>query len=308
MAESFNFVSTAAASKAIPPMKEPPPEKVAQVTLVESRDLEIVLDSAKGHSPGGWAPGSSVGDRPAPSKAGRPGSGRPGSPLPSARSERPPRPLSPRPTIGKGKEHRTGTPTRPTTGVLTPKKATVRRHLRVEDSDDDDGAPLVKHDASIHMKATSGRIRYTQEPVNSVGSSPPSPLPYLITGQRTATGYGKVLVPNPDYKEKGPTESASSNPAKVQRRRPPPKIHVPAGTMEFSEDDDEEEEKSQASDELVAGLKQKITALEEQIAELHIAVYDQQDEFSVLRKATTSKLKRFAKALGDPTLYDAEHP
>jgi hypothetical protein len=51
-------------------------------------------------------------------------------------------------------------------------------------------------------------------------------------------------------------------------------------------------------------LKQRIAALEEQVAELHLAVYDQKDDFGVLRKATTSKLKRFAKALGDPSLYN----
>jgi hypothetical protein len=43
--------------------------------------------------------------------------------------------------------------------------------------------------------------------------------------------------------------------------------------MEFF--DDEEEEKEELSNELVASLKQKITTLEEQIAELHLAVYDQ---------------------------------
>jgi hypothetical protein len=58
----------------------------------------------------------------------------------------------------------------------------------------------------------------------------------------------------------------------------------------------------------VASLKHKITTLEEQIAELHPAVYDQQDEFGMLRKATMSKLKRFAKALGDPSLYNAPSP
>jgi hypothetical protein len=50
----------------------------------------------------------------------------------------------------------------------------------------------------------------------------------------------------------------------------------------------------------MASLKQKITALEEQVAMLYLAVYDQQDDFGVLRKATTSKLKRFTKALSDP--------
>jgi hypothetical protein len=58
----------------------------------------------------------------------------------------------------------------------------------------------------------------------------------------------------------------------------------------------------------VVSLKQKIAALEEQVAELHLAVYDQQDDFDVLRKATTSKLKCFAKAFGDPSLYNAPSP
>jgi hypothetical protein len=46
------------------------------------------------------------------------------------------------------------------------------------------------------------------------------------------------------------------------------------------------------------------TALKEQVEELHLAVYDQKDDFGMLRKATTSKLKCFAKALGDPLLYN----
>jgi hypothetical protein len=77
--------------------------------------------------------------------------------------------------------------------------------------------------------------------------------------------------------------------------------------MEFI-DDDMEEEKEELSNELMVSQKQKITALEEQVAELHLAVYDQQDDFGVLRKATMSKLKCFAKALGDPSLYNAPSP
>jgi hypothetical protein len=73
--------------------------------------------------------------------------------------------------------------------------------------------------------------------------------------------------------------------------------------MEFSNDD--MEEKEELSNELVVALKEKITALEEQVAVLHLAVYDQKDDFGVLRKATTGKLKRFTKVLGDPMLYDA---
>jgi hypothetical protein len=71
--------------------------------------------------------------------------------------------------------------------------------------------------------------------------------------------------------------------------------------MEFT-NDDMEEEKEELSDELMVSLKQKITALEEQVTEFHLAVYDQQDDFGVLRKATTSRLKHFAKALGDSSL------
>jgi hypothetical protein len=76
--------------------------------------------------------------------------------------------------------------------------------------------------------------------------------------------------------------------------------------MEFTNDD--MEEKEELSNELVVSLKQKITALQEQVAELHLAVFDQQDNFGVLRKATTGKLKHFAKALGDPSLYNAPSP
>jgi predicted trehalose synthase len=133
-------------------------------------------------------------------------------------------------------------------------------------------------------------------------------LCYIVMGQRVGLGCNKVLVPNPEYKGKGRTELASSNlTLRVQRRRLPPKINAPPETMEFS-DDDMEEEKEELSNELVASLKQKITALEEQVTELHLAVYDQQDDFGVLRKATMSKLKRFTKALGDLSLYNAPSP
>jgi hypothetical protein len=43
--------------------------------------------------------------------------------------------------------------------------------------------------------------------------------------------------------------------------------------MEFT-DDDMEKEKDELSNELMASLKQKITALDEQVTELHLAVFD----------------------------------
>jgi hypothetical protein len=53
--------------------------------------------------------------------------------------------------------------------------------------------------------------------------------------------------------------------------RYPPRICCPLEMMEFS-DDDTDEEKDETSIELVATVKQRITALEEQIIELHLAV------------------------------------
>jgi hypothetical protein len=64
--------------------------------------------------------------------------------------------------------------------------------------------------------------------------------------------------------------------------------------MEFS-DGDVEEKKEELSNDLVVGLKQKITTSEEKVAELHLLVYDQKDDFIMLHKATTGKLKCFAK-------------
>jgi hypothetical protein len=86
-----------------------------------------------------------------------------------------------------------------------------------------------------------------------------------MSGQRVGVRHNKVLIPNPEYKGKCRTELASSNPKpRVQRRPPSPKICDPPKMMEFI-DIDMEEEKEELSNELVAFLKQKITALEEQV-------------------------------------------
>jgi hypothetical protein len=178
----------------------------------------------------------------------------------------------------------------------------------VPSSSSDDDLSLVKHDARVDLNPSGMRIRYTQELALMSDSPPPSPSPYIVLGQRVRVGRSKVLIPNPEYKRKGHTKSTSSNPTpRVQRCPPPPKIRGLPKTMEFN-DDDMEEEKDELSDELVASLKQKITALEERVAELHLAVYDKHDDFGVLRKATASKLKCFAKTLGDPSLYNAPSP
>jgi hypothetical protein len=84
-----------------------------------------------------------------------------------------------------------------------------------------------------------------------------SPPCYIVSGQWVGVGYDKVLIPNPDYKGKGHTESALSNlTPMVQQSHSPPKICGSLGMMEFT-DDDMEEEKDELSNEFMMSLKQK---------------------------------------------------
>jgi hypothetical protein len=82
----------------------------------------------------------------------------------------PTRALSPCLTIGK--QHRLVTSTCPTTGILTPRKVTIRRQLVVPSSSSNDDLPLVKYDAQVDLNPSSMRIRYTQEPA-LMSDSPP---------------------------------------------------------------------------------------------------------------------------------------
>jgi hypothetical protein len=81
-----------------------------------------------------------------------------------------------------GKEHQSVMPTRPTTGILTLRKVTIRRQLVVPLSSSDDDLPLVKHVTWVDLNPGGARICYTQEPA-LVSDSPPSSLPpYILLG------------------------------------------------------------------------------------------------------------------------------
>jgi hypothetical protein len=203
------------------------------------------------NSPGRWAMvcGQSV-----PRDEGRSPTACQGSPCTRGRGTRLTRAFSPHPVIGK--EHRSITPTCPATGILTLRKVTIIHQLVVPLSSSDDNLPFVKHDARDDLNPGDVRIRYTLEPALISDSPPSSSSPYILSRQQAGVGHRKVLIPNPEYKGKGRTESASSNPTpRVQLCHPPPKIHSPPGRMEFT-NDDMEEEKEELSDELVASLKQ----------------------------------------------------
>jgi hypothetical protein len=140
------------------------------------------------------------------------------------------------------------------TGVLTPRKVTIRRSVVVSPSNSYDDLPLMKHDARVDLNHSGVRVHYTEEPTLLAESPPHSPPPYIMSGCQIGSRYGKVLIPTPNHKGKGHTESASSNSApRVGQRCPPPKIHGPPGMMEFS-DENTKEEKEEPSDELVVTL------------------------------------------------------
>jgi hypothetical protein len=107
-----------------------------------------------------------------------------------------------------GEENRSVMLTRPTIGILTLRKVTVRCQLVVPSSSSNDDLPLVKHDAWVDLNPGGVRIHYTQELALMSDSPPLSPPRYIVMGQRVGVGCGKVLVPNPEYKGKGRTLSA----------------------------------------------------------------------------------------------------
>jgi hypothetical protein len=82
----------------------------------------------------------------------------------------------------------------------------------VPSSSNDDDLSLVKHDTRVDLNPDDVRIRYTQEPAFVSDSTPPSLPLYIVLTQWVGLGRDKVLIPNPEYKGKGCTESASLNP------------------------------------------------------------------------------------------------
>jgi hypothetical protein len=91
--------------------------------------------------------------------------------------------LCPTPCLMIGKEHLSIMLTCPTTGILTPRKVTIRRQLVVPSSSSDDDLPPVKHDARIDLNPGGVRIHYTQEHALMSNSPLSCPLLYIVLGQ-----------------------------------------------------------------------------------------------------------------------------
>jgi hypothetical protein len=221
--DPFNALSTAAAIRKIPPLKQASPAKVMSVALIALTDLQKDLDAAKDVTGGAGVPSAKMASRPAkspgrqamvygqsvPRDEGRSLPVCQGSPYTRGHGTCLTHALSPHPTIRM--EHRSVTPTHPTTGILTPRKVTIQRQLVVPSSSSIDDLPLVKHDARVDLNPSGVRFRYTQEPALMTNSPLSSPPPYIVLGQLFGVGRIKVLIPNPEYKGKGHTELISSN-------------------------------------------------------------------------------------------------
>jgi hypothetical protein len=123
---------------------------------------------------------AAVGGRLTPLEVGQTSPARQGSPVAQGCGSRPVHALSPRLTIGK--EHRSVTPTHPSTGVLTPKKISIRHQLVVLSSNSDDDLPLARHDAQVDHNSSGVRMRYKREPALVSDSPPQSPPSYNVLG------------------------------------------------------------------------------------------------------------------------------
>jgi hypothetical protein len=209
--DPFNALSTTVAARRIPPLKKASPTKVMSCTLVASTNLQKDLDASKEVTGGAGVPLVKMVGLPAhsidwtgmvcgqsvPRDEGHTLPARQGTPCTRGQGMHPTHARSPHTMIGK--EHRSVTPTRPTTGILTLRKGAIRHQLVVPSSSSDDDLSLVKHDARVDLNPSGARICYTQDPAFMSDSPPPSLPPYIVLG------CGKVLIPNPEFKGKGRT-------------------------------------------------------------------------------------------------------
>jgi hypothetical protein len=130
-----------------------------------------------------------VGGRLTPIELGQPSPTCQSSPTAHGRGSRPVRALSPHLMIGK--EHRSVMPTHPFTGVLTPKKITIRCHMVVRSSSCED---------PLHPGAST-RVGFASIEFDALH----------VLGQRVVARYDNVLIRNHAYKER----VASSRPCQT---------------------------------------------------------------------------------------------
>jgi hypothetical protein len=116
--DPFNTLSTVAATRMIPPLRDASPAKVASCVLVASTDLEEALDAAKEDTRGAGTPSAMmayrsakspgrqtmVGGHMTPLKVGQPSPARQSSPCAWGHGSHPFRALSPCPMIRKERQ------------------------------------------------------------------------------------------------------------------------------------------------------------------------------------------------------------
>ena len=189
---------------------------------------------------------------------------------------------------------RTRSPTRATTGVLSPGKV-VTKHAGTSS-----GGAHVTQVAALQM-VQQDLSTYSPE------YSPASPSPSRHCVSRAKVGRGKVLTPPLDR------TGTDLPPSSVRRHIRPPPIRRPIEVHACTDSDDDDEEEEEPNDvtslrEQLAALRLCLNNMDECIAETEIDRTELGDRVETLRKAVCSKIKRLAKATGNEDLYRSSDP
>ena len=191
---------------------------------------------------------------------------------------------------------RARSPMRPTTGVLSPRKAVTKR----------EGTSSAGRVAQVAALQAVQIVSSTYSPEYSPAS--PSPPRYRVTGAKV--GRGKVLTPPLDRSGVDSPPDTVRHHIKQPPIRGPPEIHAYTDT---EDEDDEEEEEEEPTD--VASLRAQLAALrlclnymDERVAESEIDWMELGDWIDTLRKAVCSKIKCLEKAIGNEDLYRSPDP
>ena len=183
-------------------------------------------------------------------------------------------------------------PTRPTIGVLSPRKVVTKR------AGTSSGGARVAQVAAQQM-VQQDLSTYSPE----YTPTSPSPPRHRVTGAKV--GRGKVLTPPLDR------TGMDLPPSSVHRHIRPPPIRGPIEVHAYTSSDEEEEEVPRD----IASLREQLAALwlclnnmDECVAETEIDRMELRDRVDTLRKAICSKIKRLEKATRNEDLYRSSDP
>ena len=184
--------------------------------------------------------------------------------------------------------------TRPTMGVLSPRKVVTKR------------AGTSSSGAHVAQVATLQMVQQDL-PTYSVEYTPTSPSPprHRVTGAKV--GRGKVLTPPLDR------TGMDLPPSSVRCHIRSPPIRGPIEVHAYTDSDDDDDKEEEPNDvallhEQLAALRLGLNNMDERVAETEIDWMELGDRVDTLRKVVCSTIKRLAKATGNEDLYRSPDP